>query len=251
MQYSKNIGFSTGSLAYGDFREGIALLRKAGVSTVEISALREKEFSFIIASLDDIDLRDFTYVSFHAPSRIEKMTEEVFVGHLMKIKERGWPIIVHPDTIVNFTLWQSLGECLCLENMDKRKHTGRTVADLEYLFDKLPEATFCLDLAHARQVDPTMLEAMLMAKRFKNRLIQLHISDVRSDSKHEALNMEAILAFQKISAFINKTIPCILESPVMPDRILAEIILSTYIFDKKEFQEKTVSAGVSFAALSF
>ena len=38
-----------------------------------------------------------------------------------------WPIIVHPDAIANFRLWEDFGEWLCIENMDKRKPIGRTV----------------------------------------------------------------------------------------------------------------------------
>jgi len=42
-------------------------------------------------------------------------------------------------------------------------------------FKNLPEATFCFDIAHAKQVDPTMQEGYKMLKKFKNRLRQIHL----------------------------------------------------------------------------
>ena len=82
--------------------------------------------------------------------------------------------------------------------MDKRKPCGRIVADLKKIFDKLPDAGFCLDVAHAKQVDPTMTECYLMIKEFKHKLIQLHLSDVTTESKHVCLNEQAIISYQKI-----------------------------------------------------
>ncbi len=43
-----------------------------------------------------------------------------------------------------------------LENMDVHKSDGRTVQELERYFELLPEAGFCLDVAHAWSLDPTM-----------------------------------------------------------------------------------------------
>lgn len=44
--------------------------------------------------------------------------------------------------------------------MDKRKRIGCTAMQLRRFFDELPEATFCFDMGHARQVDPTMHETL-------------------------------------------------------------------------------------------
>jgi hypothetical protein len=117
--------------------------------------------------------------------------------------------------------------------------------DLEYFFNELPNAKFCLDLAHARQVDPTMGEARLMIKKFGNRLVQLHVSTVNAKSTHERLNVDALLAYQKITHLINPEIPIILESPVSPHSIRDEIRVAGYLFNKKALLDLLENAGVS------
>ena len=74
---------------------------------------------------------------------------------------RNWPIVVHPDAMFDFSLWREFGNLLCLENMDKRKPVGRTVQELDRIFQELPDASFCFDIGHARQVAPTMTEAYI------------------------------------------------------------------------------------------
>ena len=38
--------------------------------------------------------------------------------------------------------------------MDNRKSTGRVADELKPVFDELPEAGFCLDVAHVHSIDP-------------------------------------------------------------------------------------------------
>ena len=45
------IGFSTGALAYGDFRRGLDIVRENQLPVVELSALREPELEPLVASL--------------------------------------------------------------------------------------------------------------------------------------------------------------------------------------------------------
>lgn len=75
---------------------------------------------------------------------------------------------MHPDVIEDVSAWQKLGRAVCVENMDKRKRIGRTAAQLQEIFDQLPEATFCFDIGHARQVDPTMQEAETFLRLFQD-----------------------------------------------------------------------------------
>ena len=41
----------------------------------------------------------------------------------------------------------------------------------EKIFSELPDASLCLDLAHARQIDPTMLETWLILKSFSSKYL--------------------------------------------------------------------------------
>jgi hypothetical protein len=147
------LGFSTGALALSDFRSALRMLEEQPVQVVELSAVREHELIPLLHSLGDLDLSQFSYVSIHAPSYFSPEAEAGIFEALYEICHRGWPIIVHPDTLNDSSLWRKLGDLLCIENMDKRKPTGRTVRELERIFDEFPQASFCFDIGHARLVN--------------------------------------------------------------------------------------------------
>ncbi|HLZ91381.1 MAG TPA: hypothetical protein VKQ28_06670 [Candidatus Acidoferrum sp.] len=202
------------------------ILRRAKITVVELSALRQMELRPLADAINLLDFSPFKYVSVHAPSQLQEGTEAETVNLLITLAERGLPIVVHPDVISNFALWRKLGRLLFIENMDKRKKTGRTAIELAQAFESLPEASLCFDLGHARQVDPTMSEAVLILERFGDRLGQLHISDVNARSTHDPLTAAAILAFRRISHLIPDHIPVVLESPVSEDRVEIELASS-------------------------
>ncbi|MEZ6132167.1 MAG: hypothetical protein R3C59_26195 [Planctomycetaceae bacterium] len=208
------IGFSTGSLALDDVRRGLRMSAESKATAIELSALREEELEPLINLIDDLDLSHFEYVSFHAPSRLNHLSEQRVVDLLKLVAERDWAIVVHPDVIQNVSLWKTLRSHVCLENMDKRKPTGRTVKEMQSYFERLPEATFCFDIGHARQVDPTMLAARCFLRHFESRLAQVHMSYVNSSSHHERLNFEAAVAFRRVVSLIHEDTPIILETPV-------------------------------------
>jgi hypothetical protein len=233
------IGFSTGSIALGDFNLALQILRNQDVHAIELSALREEELYPLFHSINDLDVKKYEYISMHAPSKRVKIEEPEFVEILKAFAEKTWPIIVHPDIIVDHNLWRGMGNKICIENMDKRKPCGRTASDLRKIFRELPEAGFCLDVAHAKQVDPTMTECYLMIKEFKHRLLQLHLSDVTTESKHVSLNEQAISAYQKIVKYLPDSLPIILESPILysngqKEKIANEINLASQLFHQNE-----------------
>lgn len=227
-----NIGFSTGSIAFGDFRRAIADLKSKGVKYIELSSLREGELNELIDNINSSELDYFSYVSFHAPSKLNRITEVELVNKLEAVLRKEWSIIVHPDIISDFDLWRKFGKFLCIENMDKRKPIGRTMAEMKFLFTKLPEASFCFDIAHVKQIDPTMTEAKLMLDAFRDRISQIHLSDVNFDSKHEPLNIEALLTYGRIIHLL-PDVPVILESPVVGKSILKEISIATQLLNRK------------------
>jgi hypothetical protein len=199
------------------------MLHHKAVSAIELSALRQNELRPMVEALDELDLSQFEYISLHAPSQFPRDDEEKIVGLLYGVCARGWPVILHPDAIHEYAPWRSLGKMLYVENMDKRKPIGRTVSELESVFDRLPEAAFCFDIGHARQIDSTMTEAYLMLKRFRDRLRQVHVSEVNTRSKHDPLSYASILAFQEVGGMIPEDIPVILETPVPEDQIEFEM----------------------------
>jgi hypothetical protein len=128
-----------------------------------------------------------------------------------------------PDAMHIPAKWARFADLLCVENMDKRKPIGQTVTDLADIFGALPRASLCFDIGHARQVDPTMSEAAAILQRYGTRLRQLHVSEVNSQSKHDPLSFESILAFRRVSHLVPENVPVILESRVDQDGIDDEI----------------------------
>jgi hypothetical protein len=233
MVYSKTIlGFSTGALTKGDFHLALQLLQTSSANAVELSALREDEVKTLIAALNNLNLDKYEYVSFHAPSKLQYMHEIELIKLLAPVIERQWPIIIHPDIVSEYESWRTLGSCLCIENMDKRKPIGRTSTNLERIFEKLPAASFCFDIAHAHQVDPTMTDAYTMVTTFKDRLREIHISSVNTQSQHEGITFEALLSFRKIADLI-PNVPIIIESTIIPDKIEAELYLAALSLKKE------------------
>jgi hypothetical protein len=226
------IGFSTGALAFGDYRRALKMIQATRIRIIELSALRESELEPLLSALDSLDVSGFDYVSFHAPSALQELPEERATGMLRQLLPRGWPIILHPDVIKNQSLWRGFGESLCIENMDKRKPIGRTIAELEPFFQAFPEASFCFDIGHARQVDPTMGEAGLLLRRYNSRLKQVHMSEVNSRSKHEAISFTAMRSFRKVADLISPDVPIILETVIPEDQILEQLQLAAAVFEQ-------------------
>jgi hypothetical protein len=221
--FERTIGFSTGAVAKGDFRRALDLLKKAHVSAVELSALRERELPELSRSLKDLDLRGFAYVSVHAPTKFEQLREQEAVVLLESAASLQLPIVVHPDTIQSPDLWRSFGSLLLIENMDKRKPIGRTSTELMSSFEALPEAGLCFDVAHARQVDPSMIESAQILRDFQDRLREIHASGVTTRSVHAPISDAARSAYSNIAHLIPEAVPIILESPIEETMISAEI----------------------------
>lgn len=226
----KPIGFSTGALAKGDFETGLALQREVvRIDAVELSALRDHELPLLVDAIPNLDLAEFDYVSFHAPSKLQTLNERSVFELLLGLPE-SWPVIVHPELLQTPALWMELGERLCLENMDNRKTTGRTIAELRSLFETFAEATFCLDLGHARQIDPTMVSAMLMLEEFGDRLAELHISEVGPRGEHLPLGATTRQAFARVAHLVPPDCPLIIESVIPRELIEHELDTVSALF---------------------
>ena len=205
------IGFSTGAIARSDFRRALRQLMAHNLFVVELSALRLEELEPLVTALPTLDLASFTFISVHAPSHFAREQEWSVIRTLSEIPP-SLPIIVHPDILFTPQRWEHFRNRLLIENMDKRKPVGRTVPELQTLFQALPQARFCLDVGHSRQVDPSMTESFLLLREFGDRLAEVHISEVNTSSRHDPISVSAVRAFQSISRYIPEETPIIIES---------------------------------------
>jgi hypothetical protein len=228
------VGFSTGALVLGEYLRGLEMLVGTSANAVELSALREPELPGLMGGLERLQLEQFQYVSVHAPSRLVALSEAAVVDALLPCLDRGWNIVLHPDVIRDASCWKPFGRLLCLENMDKRKATGRTPDELAVFAEQLPDASFCLDLAHARQVDSTFALARFIIGRFgAERVAQVHLSELDSKSHHAPLSMSMVAAVQEISHWIPE-VPVILESRVTAGDVKEELRLAALCFAVQE-----------------
>jgi hypothetical protein len=225
----RSIGFSTGALALGDFDRGLSLMSGRNTKVVELSALREEELPALAAAFSRLDLGKYEYVSVHAPSRLERVKESTVVDLLRPCIEHGWPVVLHPDAIGDHGCWREFGKLLCIENMDKRKRAGRTATELRRHFRELPEASLCLDLAHARQVDPALGVTREIVRDYGDRIVQLHLSELDVRSHHAPLSMAAVWAIREIAHMLPMC-PVVIESVVSPEAIDSELMIAARCF---------------------
>jgi hypothetical protein len=231
------VGYSTGAIALGDFSHALAVLAARSLNAVELSALRMSEVEPLLRALPEIDLSAYAYVSFHAPSSFQREEEQHLVSLLSGLPA-NWPIVLHPDTIHQPLHWAPIASRLALENMDRRKNTGRSAAELKQIFRLLPQARMCLDLGHARQVDPSMIGAYELLQEFSTRIVQLHISEVDTLNRHDRISHTAALAFLHVQQFVPADAALILESQVSEAEIDREVEKVNLLFSAQPLEKK-------------
>jgi hypothetical protein len=225
----ETIGYSTGSVAWSDVPAALRILEPYAPGAIELSALRTHELAPLLELIPEIlidGLEGYQHISVHAPSAFTASEEADIAAALLRVANRGWLVVLHPDTIHDHRLWEAFGDRLCIENMDIRKPIGRTVEELRPVFARLPEASFCFDLAHARQFDPSMREAARLLHAFGERLEEVHVSELDAHSRHVRLSRSGIQACLEIAELIPLHVPVIIEAPVGPNEIDAELAAS-------------------------
>ena len=209
------IGASTGYMS-GDRNDWPTLARMAAavsIVAVELSALSEPELAPLVAWLDQAPALPFQWVAAHGPTKGRHLPEREFVAMLSALARHVDAVVLHPDTMEDLALYRPLGSKLAIENMDARKSVGRTAQDLEVLFDALPAARLCFDIAHAAEVDPDMHEGGWILDRFGSRLSHVHVSSLDGSSHHVPLSVGDE---ERFGPLLNRCrdVPWILEAPL-------------------------------------
>jgi hypothetical protein len=209
------LGASTGYMetGRGDWAALVAEAMETSRFAVELAALSEEELPGLEAYLAKGPELPFDYVSLHAPVKHLRMPEAELVRRLARLAPAVDAIVVHPDAMDDPREYRVLGSALVLENMDARKPGGRTTKELAPYFAMLPEAGFCLDVAHVLTIDTTMEEGARMLDSFAGRLRHLHVSSIDSACRHQPLTVEHETRF---AALLRRCpdVPWILEAPL-------------------------------------
>lgn len=165
-------------------------LLSLGKEAIELSFVRLNRFPPNFSKQELSLLSQFKYKSLHAPVVNIIDNKKAFLN--FPNKELNWiieeiqqldhdlklnTILFHPD-IVNNIEWLAhvFGSKLAFENMDVSKNFGKTITDLESVFNKAPKAKFVCDLNHVYTVDPTMKFSDELHTAFGDRLCHYHIS---------------------------------------------------------------------------
>jgi Xylose isomerase-like TIM barrel len=208
------VGCSTGYMHQEreDWEE--LVVQAAGVSGVatELSALSEPELPGLISYLRSDPMLPFRFISVHGPSKQRRLGERELVELLTTLPAWVDAIVMHPDTIEEPSAYRLLGRRLAIENMDIGKATGRDTEELAGLFEELPQAGLCFDIAHAKSVDPELGVGEELLDRYASRLRHVHVSSLDEDLHHVPIIDEDELRYAPLLAKC-RDVPWILEAP--------------------------------------
>jgi sugar phosphate isomerase/epimerase len=196
----------------GDWPAQVAEAWAVSAFAAELSALSETQLGSLSDYLAASPPLPFRYMSIHGPSKDREMSERELVGRLSELADRADGIVMHPDTIENPAQYRVLGRKLILENMDARKRWGKTREELDPLFEELPEAGFCFDIAHAWSISRDMSVASDLLDGLGNRLRHVHVSSLSPELRHVPLTEEHEELFRPVLERC-VDVPWILEAP--------------------------------------
>jgi hypothetical protein len=207
------LGASTGYMASarGDWPRLVEEASRVSSFAVELAALNEDELPGLLEFLRSSPPLPFRYLSVHGPSKGRRMPELELIARLGELPPFVDAIVMHPDQIEDPASYAVLGGRLVIENMDSRKSAGTLGDELATLFEQLPEAGFCFDLAHAWTVDPTMELGRGLLDRLAPRLRHVHLSSISASHRHVPLSAEHEELFAPLLSRC-RDVPWILEA---------------------------------------
>lgn len=243
------VGFSTGALYPGDVAKAIKLLNKTSATALEVSLLKVRELEGIEDVLDDADLSQFQYLSFHAPidctpENVEAVADRL--SDLTAVYHEFAHVVVHPGLLAQ--TWLSRSHVI-LENMDARTPEYSTWGGLRDFERANPGRKntegYCIDLAHAMNADPQGYVWQHLLREGGTQIREFHVSALSEVGKHirlparapsfgslRYLHMQIVRAWSHfirtpLAAHFNQ-VPLIIESPLCdldrhPDEVETEM----------------------------
>jgi hypothetical protein len=211
-------GIATGAFPdeRDDWDAGVARAAAGGFDVLELTAVTEELLDALVPFLAERAgvLDRFERVSIHAPVAIRTSPTEV-ADRVAAVAE-GFDVVLHPDLYLGERAVARLERRAIFENMDVGKRFGRSVGDLESVFEGHPDAGFCLDVAHVRTVDPSLRLAHDLLESLGDRLRQLHVSGIEPDGTHRPTTAADLEAYAPVLARC-RHVPWLLEAELVPE----------------------------------
>jgi hypothetical protein len=185
-----------------DWPRAISAGIDGGFRAIELSAVSLTELETVVEFLIRGEqaresLSAVEYVSLHAPVA-ELTSRPDLVSALAGLPPFVETVVVHPDLLGSLEGLHEIGKRLAIENMDGSKTDGRTPDELERFFVVLPEAGFCLDVAHAWSIDPTLLHAHALLDAFGTKLREVHVSGISPDGQHRPTTKNDLARYRSV-----------------------------------------------------
>lgn len=178
----KRIGFGNGSLwkiADKYSKSTINILKDCGNDVLETCINSLSEVDKIERIVPDV--KDFLYKSIHLPTDVvyknDQRTRQLLdtvVDYYKKITANL--ILVHPDLVEDWEIFDKYKLNWAVENMDKEKQKYKTAEDLAEFFKLKPDWKLVLDFNHCYTNDKTMVLADDIISQFKDKITEIHLS---------------------------------------------------------------------------
>ena len=211
-----HIGFSTGAMhmSYFPLEEKIKVFKSAGANAVELSfgtLCALKDFKVTDGLLET--LSGYELVTIHAPWTSGIRYDRNSTGVIDKLKEicseqKVYGIVLHPNTVDDYSLLEKSGLPFLIENMDNRARCGTRPNEFEKL-KKDYNFGFVLDLQHAYMHDPSMQLAGELMEAMGERIKEFHVSGQLNGKPHALLHHAENSSV--IIGMLRSDIPIILE----------------------------------------
>jgi len=216
-------GFTTGCLYKTErgLEEIIKLYHALGADAIEVSFPKHLELmNFNLTQQTIQDIRKYDFVTLHAPWKEIRYKDNIETKKLFEKLEylsenlNAKGIVLHPDTIDDFSVLEKSGLPFLLENMDPRKVFGTKAEDFEKLKQNY-NLGFVLDLFHAYENDNSMNLAIQFLDIMGNKLSHFHVSGPNEEHRHKptysSTNKDSIIKILELK----KEIPRISEGIIL------------------------------------
>lgn len=132
---------------------------------------------------------------------------EIFCGITKDISH----VVVHPDLVDDWNVFDEFSIPVAIENMDNRKKSFRTLQELREFFHKYPHFKLVFDVQHWAVNDYDINRIPAILKEFHDRLIGIHLSGVGDDKYHIPVCRSKQKELVEVLQDIPSNIPIILE----------------------------------------